>query len=377
VTRNQLNWFHCGHCNDLFRSPPGESEDRVCPKCGLDPSLGLAPSPAVKANRTKGPALGGSGQSAVQSNRELGSRRENASHYFMMKLIGGWLLFLVAIVVVSKLLWPSQSGKAPFVSMNSPKVEISAPDVALLEGTQATLSLNISGFIAARTPEERNQFVMNPIDTVARMARFYELNPQVTFAPESLSLVNTGVLKLPAGRAIESNWMSKDGQLIDTVFVEQDKEWLLDWDHFARYSTYPWALFLAGSGKPEGEFRLLARERLAEERKDADTISIALYAPRFGAPDEAGFQSPEFLVKRDSPSGRLLDAAFKMEKSGKRVFGLNTPDPDPEGFIRVRVKVRRTDSDAGRRFELLEVVACHWYSVDVPGMEIPEAPAEK
>lgn len=47
-------------------------------------------------------------------------------------------------------------------------------------------------------------------------------------------------------------------------------------------------------------------------------------------------------------------------------------DRDPESLIRVRVKVRRIKDDEGSRFELVDVVACHWYSSDDPGVEIPE-----
>ena len=243
---------------------------------------------------------------------------------------------------------------------------------ALGRGESARQS-GIFGFLSAGTPEARNQFVINPITTASRMARFYDLNPMVNISPETLAHLKSAVLHLAAGRAIETLWNTADGRQIDAVFVEQDNEWRLDWDHFVRFSTYPWALFLAGSGEEEGEFRLLARQRLAEERKDADDISIVLYAPRFGFANETGFQSPEFFVKRDTRNGRLLDAAFKLEKTGRRVFGLNLPNDNPEGLIRVRVKVRRIKNDVGSRFELVEVLACHWYSIDDPGVEISEA----
>jgi hypothetical protein len=100
-----------------------------------------------------------------------------------------------------------------------------------------------------------------------------------------------------------------------------------------------------------------------------------LYAPRFGFTTEPGFQSPEFLIKRDTKNGRLLDAAFKLERENKRVFGGKFPNNNPEGFIRVRVKVRRLEENLERGFELEEVVACHWYSVEAPGVEIPDQPA--
>jgi len=288
----------------------------------------------------------------------------------MLKLILGWLVFITAIIFGARHLWQDQPVKAPIVHAEE-KPGTSGDDIALLNEAGPPSGAAFSGFLAAGTPEQRNQYVLSPVTTAARMARFYELNPMVNVAPESVSLAGSEVLHLPSGRAIESFWNTTDGRQLDAVFVEQDGEWRLDWDHFVRFSTYPWALFLAGSGESEGEFRLLARQRLAEERKDAEALSIVLYAPRFGSVSETGFQSPEFLIARAARNGRLLDAAFKAEGAGKRVFNLTAPNPNPEGLIRVRVKVRRLEENMERRFELLEVVACHWYSVDVPGVEIP------
>jgi hypothetical protein len=164
---------------------------------------------------------------------------------------------------------------------------------------------------------------------------------------------------------------------LDAVFINENGEWRLDWDHFVRYSKHPWPLFLAGGGSTQGEFRLLARQRLADDRKNADTLSLVFYTPQLGRPSDLGSKSPEFLVKRDSKNGRLLEAAFNLEKSGKRAFGVNLPSNDPEGIIRVRVKVRRVDENDERHFVLEDVVACHWYSIDEPGMEVSDQPLDQ
>ena len=294
----------------------------------------------------------------------------------MTKLVVGWSLLLLAIVFGTRhLLHVEPSSAKPFVSQAAAKNVIPDADVALLSQVSGLCSQTFSGFLAATTPEERNQFVLTPITTAARMARFYRLNPQPEIDPQTLALTNSAVLHLPARRAIETQWRTAEGRTMDAVFIEENGEWRLDWDHFARFSDYPWALFLSGSETDHGEFRLLARERLAAERKNADAISLVLYAPRFGNAGETGFQSPEFLIKRDTRNGRLLDAAFKLNREGERVFGVNLPNINPEGHLRVRVKVRRVEQDGERRFEIEEVVACHWYSIDVPGVEIPEQPA--
>lgn len=308
---------------------------------------------------------------------EKPSRKKRMRSHLIVKFIAVWMLVLVGIVVGAGYLFKKAPNREKPSAAESANAGPASEEAALLAEAVPSASQGFSGFLSAGTPEARNQFVLNPITTASRMARFYDLNPIVTIAPEALSHLQSTVLHLPAGRAIETLWNTADGRQIDAVFVEQDNEWRLDWDHFVRFSTYPWALFLAGSGEPEGEFRLLARQRLAEERKDSDAVSIVLYAPRFGFVNETGFQSPEFLVQRDTRNGRLLDAAFKLEQSGKRVFGLNLPNNNPEGLIRVRVKVRRIKDDMGSRFELVDVLACHWYSTDDPGVEIPEPEPEK
>ena len=207
------------------------------------------------------------------------------------------------------------------------------------------------------------------------MARFYSQNSLANIDPATLALTGSAVFNVPGGKVIETHWNSHNGKTLDVVFREENDEWRLDWEDFARYSDHPWPLFLAGSGEPEGEFRLLARERLADERKDAQTISVVLYAPRFGRPNDTGFQSPEFLVSRNDRNGQLLDAAFKLAAQHKRIFNASLPDLNPGGMIRVRVKIQRSEINLERKFEILEVLACHWYSVDDPGVKA-DAPAK-
>lgn len=366
VSDKSTSWFHCGRCGSLFRSPVGDLEGRECSECGLDPSHGVKSTPAEPVAT---PQSVNRPEHRKQSER--GSRKKRKRSYLTLKLITGCVILVLAIVAGANHFMKKPPVEKAVVAQEPANPGLSQEEAAFLNEVSPLANQGFGGFLSAGAPEQRNQFVLNPITTASRMARFYDLNPSENLAIETLTPTRSAVLNLPGGRAIETLWDTADGRQVDAVFVEQDHEWRLDWDHFVRFSTYPWALFLAGSGEEEGEFRLLARQRLAEQRKDADTLSIVLYAPRFGSTREAGFQSPEFLVKRDTRNGRLLDAAFKLETSGKRVYNLNLPSGDPEGLIRVRVKVRRIKDDAESRFELIDVIACHWYSNEDPGVEVP------
>jgi len=311
-------------------------------------------------------------------NRSKRTVRKRKDRHLMIKLFLGWSVVLVLIVLGARRLWPSAPPESQ--SASAPRADtapaMSGEDVLLFQNAGPKCGEALVQFLTAGTPERRNQFVLSPVTTASRMAHFYSLNPIPNIDPATLELSASGLLSLPGGKAFAAHWESEDGKVIDAVFRQENAEWRLDWEHFARYSDFPWPLFLAGTGPDEGEFRLLARERLAEERKGEDTISLVLYAPRFSRPGETGSQSPEFLVSRNHRDGQLLDAAFKLVRSGGRVFGGKLPNLDPEGMIRVRVKVRRSEGELGRVFEITSVIACHWLSLEDPGVE-PSAPAKE
>jgi hypothetical protein len=290
----------------------------------------------------------------------------------MTKLIGGWILLLALIIGGARLLWHDETATETSQSTAAEASTVSAEDIVLLEKAVPDCIQGFSRYLAAGGPEQSNPFVHKPVETLSRMVRFYNENPLTSVEASSLKLTGKSILRRDGAKDIELQWDSSQGLKIDTVFRKEGDEWKLDWEHFARFSDYPWPLFLAGSGPSEGEFRLLARERLADERKDLSDISLVFYTPRFGHPDEASVQSPEFLISRNSPDGRLLDAAFKHARKGGRVFDSRLTSLDPNGMIRVRVKIRRIDQGEARKFEITDVVACHWLSVNEPGIKIPE-----
>ncbi len=316
------------------------------------------------------PASGENAVTAGQPRQKKGKRpdKEGKQQFLMLKIMGGWTVVLVLIVLGAHYFLGGKEQKNRQSPLPAVAPEVDTSNAYFFETETPKCLREFSGFISAITPEEQNQFVLSAAPTAARMARYYTFNPLIKIDNAGLQLDNKSVLNLPEGKALETLWHSSDGRAIDAVFREEKGEWKLDWDHFIRYSDAPWALFLSGGGDSEGEFRLLARERLAEERKNAETISLVLYAPRFGNPGDVGFQSPEFLVPRKSENGKLLDAAFKMDRRGKKVFGSSLPNLNPDGMIRVRVKIRRTEVEGERKFEITQVVACHWYSLDDPGV---------
>jgi hypothetical protein len=362
VSETKRSWFHCGRCGKLFQAVPGLINHRACTACGADPR-----TPTLEAVAALSAAASSLPVRRKEQQRRSRTGRKKNDH-LMLKLVLGWTLALAVIILTAKILWPSRSQVVQ--QQADTAIKISDEDAQLLQDATKECSRVLTGFISAAAPEQRSQFVRSQATTASRMARFYSLNPIPGIQAETLKLSASEILFLPGGeRAFQTRWQTPNGNIYDAVFRRENDEWRLDWDHFARYSDYPWALFITGLGPDEGEFRMLARERLAEERKNEPTISIVLHSPRPGNPREPGMPSPEFLVPRSERSGQLLDAAFKLARDGGSVFDGKVVDINPEEMIRVRVIVRRFKEDNERKFEITEVLACHWFSVDDPGVQ--------
>ena len=192
---------------------------------------------------------------------------------------------------------------------------------------------------------------------------------------EAPALEYVGVIETTAGPLVETLWKDKDNYRIEAVFRRDRNDWRLDWEAFTRFAEIPWPMFAAGAGEPLQEFRLLARQRLVGERKNDLAISLVFYPPRFGMPGDVGTASPEFLIPRANDNGRKLEALFALRAQGKSPLSAHVPAEDPDGMIRVRVRIRRhVDAQGTRRFELEEVLAGHWLGIADTG--IPETPAE-
>jgi hypothetical protein len=373
-----MAWYHCGRCGSLFSSLTGDAYDQRCSKCGRDPSLGLEALPernALPPPAATTPAAVLPTRSNANRGRDKSSAQHSKPKRLMVKLLLGWALATALLALTIRWIWPEDARHNAGKTSSIDSVKGSAGDESVVNLRKALVPCisALSGFLSANTPEERNQFVLNPVATAGRMARFYNLNSLTRIDPRKVTNTVNTLLDLPTGQALESRWITADGRTFDSVFMQQEGEWHLDWEHFARYGDYPWSLFIAGDGPPEVELRLLVRERLAHERNDSPFMSLAFYAPRFGFPDPIDSHAPEFLLLRDSDDGRLLTAAFKKHAAGETLYGSKLPSMEAQGMIRARVKMRRlpVESEATQKIELVKVIACHWLAIDDAGVQAP------
>lgn len=307
----------------------------------------------------------------VRQRRGKKSGRHKTNRW-VVRIVAGWFVLLGLIYWAGKVLWEGDQklGAQTRSAEGSLASRGVSEDAALLQRSMDSCVRALMGFVQARTPEERSQFIHKPLDHVGKVARFYEMNPAPVMQPEALSLASRCVLRVGGEKAIATLWKVADGSSIEAVFFQDGDEWRLDWEHFVRYSDEPWPMFLSGDDTGSGEFRVLARERLARDRRGTGEIGIVAYAPYFGQPGLVGASPPEFLMSRDSEAGRMLVEAFRDLAEQRRPFGDTNPSADPEEMIRLRIKVRREPTaEGGKRFILEQVSAVHWLDSDEPGVK--------
>jgi len=376
ANKHQLLWYHCGRCGSLFEAEASNLGIRRCTQCGFDPNPLPKEDQKTVIPFSKSVKHVNDDQEKPNHPVRQTIRREKANP-LLFRLVFVWMMLLVAIVLTARTCWREEEKIEAPAKVSAVEAMDDKENSILLENSVKKCTETLNAFLQSVLPEERSQFVWSPVDAILQMTRHQDLNPIVNVSPPRAGASQWGVVNLGDEKAIEGIWFNEDGRCFEALFRKEHDVWLIDWEHLVRYSDMPFQIFLSEDGDAEAEFRLFARERLAEERKTMSTISLVFYAPIFGRPTETGPASPEFLVQRDSPEGKLLETAFAAVKSKKRPFNAKAVNLDPEGLIRVKAKIRRSGELDARSFSIVELKACHWYSSDLPGFDIANAEAVK
>ncbi|MFK7851243.1 MAG: hypothetical protein AB8D78_09720 [Akkermansiaceae bacterium] len=294
-----------------------------------------------------------------------------------MRVVLAWALLMVGLVVLREYLNKNRYPDGKVSVGNEGVVGTFADEkVALLNKALPECHRTLAGFLSAGTPEARNQFVIHSVETAGEIATFYRSHSFPKTHSSKLKRTAEQLMRVDGTWLVFTRWTedTPNGVEFDAVFQQESGSWKLDWYHFSRYSEYPWQLFLAGDGPDEATFRLLAR-RIVRGGRDSEEygarMSIALVDPRVEKENLEQSAIAEIQVDRRSDAGFLLEAGFESKSRGRTLFGADFSSAiEPEGLIRVRVKVRREELGRVRRFEIEEVAACHWVDTRFSGFDL-------
>ena len=362
MDQEKAGWFHCGRCGALFGAEVGEGVPVRCPECGRDPVVEHSELAYAQAASSTFQAKEG----AVFRKNE-GSQRKGKPK----KKKGGGLGVFVGIWVVLLLLL---AGAVKFfrgeeVTDDSLGFGIATEDQRLVNEEFNECRRKLTEYIQEGSPERRAQFVINASENLRRMAGNQR---EIKFTSDDLELESWsfGVIGTPKGKALETVWKIDENRTLEAVFFREDDDWKIDWANMVRYSDGDWSLFLVDEGEEEKVFRLLARRRSGDPEGTGKVASVVLIGPKADSPGEYGASSPEVPVDPDSRIGRVLSAAFAKRDAKEGIYGSNASNQDPNGMIRLQVKVvRKAGEEEGEKsFVIRDIIACHWYDIDDLGL---------
>ncbi len=360
-------WYHCGHCGSLFEEKFGLDEGRQCTACNQKPGTGIWPARIEAPTEVQREALAFDRRGETVEDTGRRAVRKKHQKNIMLRVVMIWtVLMLLAVGLRHYFTQNDEETQVETVTGRMTEGTLADERIALLNQALPVCHRTLGGFLTAGTPEARNQFVIDPIETAAKMASFYRDNSLPKVNVGQLQRVAQDVILVGSEWMVETRWKEKDGQEFDAIFRRDGGSWKLDWEHFSRYSEYPWTLFLAGDGPETAQFRLLARQLLVgtEAERTGARLAVVMIAPEFGDSKAEGVESPEFVMHRRSDEGLLLERAFEARSEDEKLFGRKLQPMENGGLVRVNVRVRREETGGIRKFFLEEVIACHW--IDSP-----------
>jgi hypothetical protein len=348
-------WFHCSRCGALFRAAADADKRGHCPECGGDPVTGddteEAPEPVRIRRKVRKPK-----ERTDRSKRHRNSHGKRKARALAVFVII-WCVVLGATAVWVKKRLPDATAASSAEDAETHGGQ-AMEDSRLLQDQLEGCEKRLQQFLLAKNIAGQSPHVLRADKILAEMARSLQFNP--IFAAEgTMTTFFYQVIHTPAGRAIEMEAKLDEGKQVEAVFFEEGGEWKIDWHAITRASSGSWPLFVSGKGKDEGEFRLLARERIGASGRDPEFIGLVLYAPRPGHPGEAVSPSPEIRVPRGSEMGRAIEEAFASRAKDLGPFGSGVVKFDPDDMIRLHVRVTR-EGEEERVFRISELLATHW-----------------
>lgn len=302
-------------------------------------------------------------------------RSKPAQNFTLVKLIALWFIALIGIAFFIKYRLDALRPPVSIVVDDNPQEDAAllSKNIDVANQSNPLVMATANEFFQTTAPEKITQLCRKRPRLTQTI--FNDAAKATLFRPESSpQLIARNVIRIGETPMVETIWKDDRNRQVEIVFGQQEDQWLIDWESFAKSSTMPWSVFQAEKEDGEGTFRMLVRQRLAKEDTSDLLMSVMFYEPGFFHGSNLGLATPEFSVDRQSQEGKMILAALKAREEEKPIYGSMFPANDPPSTARVTVKIRRIVDDKGKSFELVDVLACHWLGIEDAGVDLTHTP---
>ena len=230
------------------------------------------------------------------------------------------------------------------------------------------INVSFKAFLGQFESGRRLQFIDQSSRLSLQFNRFYR--SAVFPTPEGeIGAGVRNVIEIKSGPdpvlGLETIWVDGKNRILETVHVHDGEAWKLDWEAFGPYSSSPWVLFVSGTERSEGIFRLYMRKMKSLD--DSKRFFVKFYAPPvFGESDRRAssfdVESPEVEVDARSGLGQQFIEVLENYQNKDFFLGSVFPHYDPKGYLRVTVKLAwESDEKDEPVLVLKELISPSWY----------------
>lgn len=345
-------YFHCAVCNQLFKSPITAEAPPYCSYCGK-PSLTVE-SPEKLRRRASDPP------NRKSDSQSRGSRKE--------------LRYAAALVTVATMIGSISFYQFYLKGAKSNDVEVSVKDhqktISYVQARKLLLICEngVNQFLETRESKELFKQSKKHDKLHRQMEKYYTDNPLFVIGEHNASILSWSFIR-DAEPFVIGLVAEDEGRQFEMVFihdVDDLEAYKVDWGFYVRYNEVALRDWVQLNQEAEHEFRLYMRIL-----EIGDNYTLVFYPP---SSNEGELLNNSVSVSVNVPVGSdmaksmmsLLNHDSKVDQDFRNI----TTKRDPEGYQRVRVKLKKS-AERGKKaaIELTEFIANDWYSFDYSDLE--------
>ncbi|MBT8037840.1 MAG: hypothetical protein KJO21_09880 [Verrucomicrobiae bacterium] len=387
--------YHCRECGALFKSSIRDVSQQKCSVCGYPPTGKTRQQGPIGNLQRVNPEAPESGEPTLDDDSHHGRRRITRGkrkvngNRKLRFVAAGFLFAMLAMLVVRLVVYTFDSGGE--AESDAKKKEFERQEFLakaeekkkrlFVAGSVASCEQVMLSFLNDPSSAGKAQYVYRGPRLSGVMERYYQAHPSISVKRNNIRIDHGDLLDVSGETVIGTLCKNKIGEQFEVIFIDDGKQWKIDWESFVRYDTRPWLLFPSGHDGDEGVFRLYMRVRDIGEDYARDEFDVVFYKPNIYTKHEFdGVASTSVRVPVDSPSGKWIQKMLQSEDAdegvAKDAAGFTLGDRDPYRYHRVRVRLRlRKEEGEETQLELLEILDNHWYGVKIEAAEDAEAAA--
>ena len=279
-------------------------------------------------------------------------KRRKEKNKALYIILGLWLV--IAAVVLFFVAGPKlQEEEEEVVATPEERAEVTrrTKHKLFLRKHQDDILKLVRSYLGRTSATGKIQLIDYSSELAAEFGRFYEFETDIQ-VEEKVAPVFIQVREFAEGKAtpgIETIWQTSDGGIIEALAVYNGSEWVLDWEQMVRYSSESWPNFRLGIGRQEGTFRLLARIKAVTDKNHHLVVFHQPRRPGDGpelSPDRTA--SKDVHLAKDSALGRQFKEMWDNYSKGYRVYDSKFGVLDPNGWMRVTVRLAWEDTEDPR-----------------------------